>query len=109
LTRQLDGHSQLEKTQTFLSGNATKFFSRFAIKRRLRIYQDAKESRLVLFVERIKRQLNTISEKLFELSLDRIVDSAEATHCLSFSGDFQGQTCRALRTDGCCLLHFFNF
>src|SRR4029079_11580937 len=90
-----------------LSCNPSKFLCSFTIKRRLRIDKYPKQSWLILLVESIESELDSIRQELFKLSFNRIVDPPKTANRLAFAGDVKWQTCRTLRTDGSGLLHAF--
>src|ERR1041384_1394840 len=89
-TREHDRNAQFKEPQAVVSNHATQLFRCFTIKRRLRIDQDAKQARLIFFVERVERELNAIGEKLFKLRFNRIIDPAETADRLTVAGSFHG-------------------
>src|SRR6185369_3531126 len=107
--RENDRHAQLEKPQAVFSHHASQLLRRFTIKRRLRIDENPQQSRLIIRIERVERELHAIREKLLKLRFNRIIDPAETAHGFAVARGVERKTGRALRADGRRFLHALDF
>jgi hypothetical protein len=105
LARQSDRQAQFKEAQTLGSGHAPQLFRRFAVKRRFRIDENVQQTWLIHFVDRVKSQLHPVGQELFKRRVDGVVDPAQTSDRLAFTGGFQRQTRRTVRAHGGFTLH----
>src|SRR5689334_255059 len=68
-----------------------------------------KESRPVFLIHRVQNKLHTIRDKLFKLTIDRIVDSTQATERLALPGNLCRQERGAIAADCALSLQTIDF